>query len=70
MLAVKNMRISKKMTQQALSAASGVPQSLIADIETGKRKNPTINTAMKLAKALNCTVEELVQEDGPKEAAI
>lgn len=64
MIAVKSMRLEKKMTQQALSMLSGVPQSLIADIENGKRVNPTINTVIKLAKALGCTVEELLQEEG------
>lgn len=63
MIAVKSMRLEKKMTQQALSMLSGVPQSLIADIENGKRVNPTINTVIKLAKALGCTVEELLQEE-------
>lgn len=70
MLNVKKYRQREKMSQMQLSVKADVSQSVIADIETGVAKNPTVGTALKLAKALNCTVEELVQEDGPKEAAI
>ena len=35
---------------------------MISDIESGKTKSPTVDTAIKLSKALGCTVEELVSE--------
>ena len=70
MFNVKKYRQREKMSQMQLSVKADVSQSVIADIETGVAKNPTVGTVLKLAKALNCTVEELVQEDGPKEAAI
>ena len=63
MIAVKSKRLEMKMTQQELASRSGVPQSLIADIENGKRLNPTINTAFKLSRVLGCTVEELIVEE-------
>lgn len=49
-------------SQRKLSALSGVPQPMISDIENGKTKSPTVDTAIKLSKALGCTVEELVSE--------
>lgn len=49
-------------SQRKLSALSGVPQPMISDIESGKTKSPTVDTAIKLSKALGCTVEELVSE--------
>ena len=70
MIRLKEYRTGLGITQVELSMKSGVPQSVITGIETGSAKNPTIGTILKLAKALNCTVEELVQEDGPKEAAM
>lgn len=50
------------ISQRKLSAMSGVPQPIISDIENGKTKSPTVDTAIKLSKALGCTVEELVSE--------
>ena len=35
--------------------------SIIANIESGKSKNPTIDTVKKLAKALDVTIDELVE---------
>lgn len=56
---VKKLRDSKKMSQAALARASGMAQSSISYIESGK-KNPSMNTAIKLSKALGITLEELV----------
>lgn len=53
MIAVKSKRLEMKMTQQELASRSGVPQSLIADIENGKRLNPTINTLILQCQLLN-----------------
>lgn len=64
MLSIKRFRLKENMSQKQLSIMADVPQSVIADIETGVSKNPTVGTVMKLAKALGCTVEELLQEEG------
>lgn len=49
-------------SQRKLSALSGVPQPIISDIENGKTKSPTVDTAIKLSRVLGCSVEELVSE--------
>lgn len=52
-------RTLHKWSQRELSNISNVAQPIISDIENGKIKSPTVETAMKLAKALGCTVEDL-----------
>ena len=51
------------MTQDKLSAASGVKQSVISDIENGKVKHPRIDTAIALAKALGVNLEALIEKE-------
>lgn len=57
---LKNIRINKKIGIRELERISGVANSTIINIENGKYKNPTIITIMKLAKALDITIDELV----------
>ncbi len=47
-----------EMTQQRLAELVGVTRQTIISIEKGKYK-PTVELALKLAKVLNTTVEEL-----------
>lgn len=47
-----NARHGRNFTQEALSELSGVPQSEISRIESG-RANPTIETVSRLAAALD-----------------
>ena len=62
MIGLTHKRELAGFSQRKLSALSGVPQPMISDIENGKTKSPTVDTAIKLSKALGCTVEELVSE--------
>ncbi|KLU63772.1 anaerobic benzoate catabolism transcriptional regulator [Desulfosporosinus acididurans] len=48
---IKENRCSLKLTQKALSKATGLSRSYIADIEAG-RYNPSLNSISKIAKAL------------------
>nr|WP_029423477.1 helix-turn-helix transcriptional regulator [Alicyclobacillus macrosporangiidus] len=57
---LREFRKAKGLTQADLSKLSGVPQSVISDIETGTAKNPTVTVLAKLAKALGVTLDELV----------
>lgn len=52
-------RESRKLTQCELARRSGVKQSVINHIEHGKTKNPRIDTARALAKALRCKLDDL-----------
>ncbi len=57
---IKKLREAKKMSQTSLAKASGIAQSTLCYIETGQ-KNPSINTVIKLANALEIDLETLVK---------
>lgn len=59
---IRELRDSHNMTIKELSEKSGVGQSTISEIETGKAKNPKSETLSKLASALNVTVDSLLAE--------
>ena len=55
---IKELRKSKEYRQEDLAAALDVSRQTIIAIENNKY-NPTLELAMKLARYLNTTVEEL-----------
>lgn len=55
---VKIWREFREMTQEELSAVSGVSRGMIASIESG-HKQPGIGSLRKLARALNCDIGNL-----------
>ena len=59
---ISDIRKSNHMTQKELAIACGVSSIAISRYETGKRI-PNIETAFKLAKALNCTVDDLIDKN-------
>jgi len=61
---IKELRKAKGYRQEDLAAALGVSRQTIIAVENNKY-NPTLELAMKLARYLQTTVEELFQlEDG------
>ncbi len=60
MVKLKEMRERRQLTQAELAAKSGVTQQAISKIESCNRKNPSISTMYKLANALRCTVDDLL----------
>lgn len=48
------------ISNNELAQKTGLPVTTIARICSGKTKSPTIKTATLLAKALDCSVEELL----------
>ena len=61
---VRQTRQALGMTQQQLAERSGFKQSVIAEIEAGKRKDPCLSTIQKLAAALNCrSLVKIVPEE-------
>ncbi|MGB6101875.1 MAG: helix-turn-helix transcriptional regulator [Comamonas sp.] len=54
-------RAMRNLTQHGLAAASGVPRSVIAALETGQR-NPALSTLVKLAHGLDTTLSHLLDE--------
>ncbi len=55
-------RRGEGLTQAELSEASGVAQSTIALIETGKRARPHPGTLKKLAKAMGLEPRDLLED--------
>lgn len=62
MIHLTEMRKKRNMTQEELATASGVSQQAICSIEIGKRNNPGIFTLLKIARALRCSVYDLIDE--------
>ena len=54
------LRKQRGLTQLALSIESGLALSFVSDLERGKR-NPSIETLWKIAKALDVSLEELLR---------
>lgn len=58
---ITKYREKKNITKYKLSKLSGVNESLISQIERGKATNPKISTLMRLAAALDVTVNDLIE---------
>lgn len=63
-LRVKEIRIRAGLSQNALAKRAEVSQSHISEIESGV-KRVGLEITKKLAKALDCTIEELMADDEP-----
>ncbi len=55
---LKVFRLDRKMTQEKLSQKAGLTPEWISHFETGRRK-PSMDNLIKLANALNVTLDEL-----------
>ncbi|MBR3239511.1 MAG: helix-turn-helix transcriptional regulator [Oscillospiraceae bacterium] len=58
---IRTMRKKRLLTLEQLAAKSGVSRVSITRYENGQRV-PKLDDALKIARALDCTVEELVDE--------
>lgn len=57
---IKELRATRRMTAKELSEASGLPEKSIYKIESMEVKDPRISSVTKIAKGLNCSLDELV----------
>ncbi|WP_291629920.1 helix-turn-helix domain-containing protein [Clostridium sp.] len=57
---LKKIRKENKLGIRELERLSNVSHTIIINIESGKSKNPTIIPIIKLAKALDVSLDELV----------
>jgi transcriptional regulator with XRE-family HTH domain len=62
------LRLRRLMSQETLAKRIGVSQNLISLYEKGEA-SPKLAIAMRLAKALGVTIEQLVGEDPPNTSA-
>lgn len=56
---IKEVREAKNMTQERLSELSGVSRGTIVALENGSAKTTTTKTLVKIATALNTTVDAI-----------
>jgi len=56
---IKRIRFDKNLTQEDVAKRGKLKQSVISEIETGKRKNPTLDTMERLAAGLGVHLSEL-----------
>lgn len=68
MIILHEMRKKRRLTQQQLATISGVSQQAISSIENGSRQSPSVETLYKLSRALKCTVDDLIEENGEEGA--
>ena len=61
---IEELRKAKGMSKNQLSKLSSLGRSTITEIELGYRENPTCITLIKLAKALQCSIDELIKIEG------
>ncbi len=59
---LKKLRFEKGISQMELAVAAGISQSHYCMIENG-RDTPSIKRLAAIAKALGCTVKDLVLDD-------
>lgn len=55
------VREAKGLSQRDLEKTSGVSNALISQIETGKVKDPGFSTIIRLARALDLSIERLAE---------
>jgi len=54
------LRKEKRLTQEGLARKADISYHTVIKLESGGIKNPKIETVIKLANALNVSIDELV----------
>lgn len=57
---VEKLRKQKGLSQERLARLADVANNTIIKTESGENKNPTLDTLRKVAKALDVSVDELI----------
>jgi transcriptional regulator with XRE-family HTH domain len=57
---IKRIREARKMSAIELARAASVPKNTLSELENSTQ-NPSVWTMYKIAKALNCSIEELLR---------
>ncbi len=60
---VRRIRKKKGFSQEKLARLADISLNTLAKIELGFAKKPIIQTVVKLAKALEISIDELVKEN-------
>lgn len=60
---IKELRLANELTIKDLSKKTGIGQSTISELETGKAKKPRFDTLVKIANVLEVDVNYLLGND-------
>lgn len=60
--AVRRRRRERGLTLEGLAEASGVSTAMLSEVERGV-KNPTVRLAYQIARALGCTLTDLLEDE-------
>lgn len=62
---IKNIRLSKKVSQKEMANFLGISQSALCMCENGQRKW-SVELLPKIAKKLDCSIDELLSDETEK----
>lgn len=62
MLNIRKLRKEKELKQVDLAKMVGIKNNTLSQYETGERM-PNIEMLTKLAKVLNCSIDELIKDE-------
>lgn len=57
---IKKLRLERKMSQKQLCELAGISRQTLSDLENGKDVNTTTYTLEKIAKALDCSLHDIL----------
>lgn len=57
---IKKLRESKGLSQEKLARLADVANNTLIKMESGENQNPTLDTLKKVAKALDVSVDDLI----------
>lgn len=57
---ITRLRKAKGLSQERLARLADVANNTLIKMESGENQNPTLDTLKKVAKALNVSVDELI----------
>ena len=58
---IERLRRAKGLSQEKLARLADVANNTLIKMESGENQNPTLDTLKKVAKALDVSVDELIQ---------
>ena len=58
---VRALRIKKDLSQDRLSKLADLSLNTVVNIESGLNSNPTVDTLIKIANALNVSMDSLIK---------
>ena len=59
---ILDLRNKAGITQVELARKIGITPAYLCDLEKGKKKNPSVSVMIRLAEALNVTVNDLLDQ--------